>query len=61
MCLINMVDTIRTTENAHCNGHADDRNTKEEEVYHDLCAIQRASRPQVFFNNILDFVFILLV
>ncbi|XP_055301018.1 protein vav isoform X2 [Sitodiplosis mosellana] len=36
-----------TTENAHCNGHADDQNTKEEEVYHDLCAIQRASRPQL--------------
>lgn len=38
-----------TKENAHCNGHTDDQNTKEEEVYHDLCAIHRATRSQVLF------------
>lgn len=40
-----------TKENAQCNGHADARNTKEEEVYHDLCAIHRASHSQVFFKT----------
>lgn len=48
----------RSTENAHCNGHVDDQTTKEEEVYQDLCAIQRASRPQVshfFFHNLFHF------
>lgn len=29
------------------NGHVDEHDTKEEEVYQDLCSIQRASRPQV--------------
>lgn len=37
-----------TSESGHCNGHVDDQNTKEEEVYQDLLHIQRASRPQVF-------------
>lgn len=37
----------RTSDNAHLNGHVeDDHDTKEEEVYQDLCSIQRASRPQ---------------
>lgn len=36
-----------SAENVFCNGHVDDQNTKEEEVYQDLCAIQRASRPQL--------------
>lgn len=40
---------VRTSENTQYNGHVDNQNTKEEEVYHDLCAIQRASRSQVFF------------
>lgn len=40
-----------TKENPQCNGHADARNTKEEEVYHDLCAIHRASHSQVFFKT----------
>lgn len=40
--------TNSTSDNAHCNGHVDEQNTKEEEVYQDLCAIQRASRSQVF-------------
>lgn len=43
------------TENAHCNGHADDRNDKQEAVYHDLCAIHRASRTQVFLVFIFFF------
>lgn len=42
----------RTSENGHCNGHVDDQNTKEEEVYQDLLHIQKASRPQVFRNLI---------
>lgn len=47
--LINRVESnVRTTEKARYNGHMDDQNIKEEEVYHDLCVIQRASRPQVF-------------
>lgn len=29
------------------NGHVDEHDTKEEEVYQDLCSIQWASRPQV--------------
>lgn len=41
--------TNRTTDNAQCNGHVDEHDTKEEEVYQDLCSIQRASRPQVGF------------
>lgn len=40
--------TNSTSENGHCNGHVDDQNTKEEEVYQDLLHIQRASLLQVF-------------
>ncbi|XP_075158340.1 vav guanine nucleotide exchange factor [Haematobia irritans] len=37
-----------TTDNAACNGHVDEHiNTKEEEVYQDLCALQRSSRSQI--------------
>lgn len=46
-----------TKENAHCNGHTDDQNTKEEEVYHDLCAIHRATRSQVLFFCCTPFYF----
>lgn len=42
------VDLNSTSDNAH-NGHVDEHDTKEEEVYQDLCSIQRASRPQVLF------------
>lgn len=34
------------------NGHADEHDTKEEEVYQDLCSIQWASRPQVWATSI---------
>ncbi|XP_073830140.1 vav guanine nucleotide exchange factor isoform X3 [Musca autumnalis] len=37
-----------TTDNNACNGHVDEHiNTKEEEVYQDLCALQRTSRSQI--------------
>ncbi|XP_037814179.1 protein vav [Lucilia sericata] len=37
-----------TTDNVACNGHVDEHiNTKEEEVYQDLCALQRTSRTQI--------------
>ncbi|XP_055374758.1 protein vav isoform X3 [Condylostylus longicornis] len=36
-----------TSDHSHVNGHAEDLDTKEEEVYQDLCAIQRASRNQL--------------
>lgn len=37
----------RTTDNTQMNGHVDEQDTKEEEVYQDLCSIQWATRPQV--------------
>ncbi|XP_065362778.1 protein vav [Calliphora vicina] len=37
-----------TNDNVACNGHVDEHiNTKEEEVYQDLCALQRSSRTQI--------------
>ncbi|KAL9882325.1 vav guanine nucleotide exchange factor isoform 1-T1 [Glossina fuscipes fuscipes] len=37
-----------TNDNVACNGHVDEHiNTKEEEVYQDLCALQRTSRSQI--------------
>lgn len=36
---------FRTSENAACNNN--DENDMKEEVYQDLCSIQRASRHQV--------------
>ncbi|XP_058985387.1 protein vav isoform X2 [Musca domestica] len=37
-----------TTDNNACNGRVDEHiNTKEEEVYQDLCALQRTSRSQI--------------
>ncbi|KAL9881636.1 protein vav isoform X2 [Glossina fuscipes] len=37
-----------TNDNVECNGHVDEHiNTKEEEVYQDLCALQRTSRSQI--------------
>uniref|UniRef100_A0A1I8NW27 Protein vav n=1 Tax=Stomoxys calcitrans TaxID=35570 RepID=A0A1I8NW27_STOCA len=37
-----------TNDNNACNGHVDEHiNTKEEEVYQDLCALQRSSRSQI--------------
>lgn len=39
-----------TTDNNACNGRVDEHiNTKEEEVYQDLCALQRTSRSQVLY------------
>ncbi|KAG4079230.1 hypothetical protein HA402_006953 [Bradysia odoriphaga] len=36
-----------TTDSTQMNGHVDEQDTKEEEVYQDLCSIQWASRPQL--------------
>lgn len=55
----NTLTMYSTKENAHCNGHTDDQNTKEEEVYHDLCAIHRATRSQVLFFAVLRSLFLL--
>lgn len=42
--------TNSTTDNNACNGRVDEHiNTKEEEVYQDLCALQRTSRSQVLY------------
>lgn len=43
-----LLSNCSTSENAVCNGPDDDRDMKEEEVYQDLCAIQRTvNRGQV--------------
>lgn len=59
VCIIHLRSS--TKENAHCNGHTDDQNTKEEEVYHDLCAIHRATRSQVLFFCCTPFFFYLIL
>lgn len=38
--------SVNTTEHATLSGHED---TKEEEVYQDLCSIQNVARNQVFY------------
>ncbi|CAD7087403.1 unnamed protein product [Hermetia illucens] len=43
-----------TTDNAACNGNVEEHDTKEEEVYQDLCAIQRASRTQLTSSSGLE-------
>lgn len=46
--------SFSTTDNIACNGTGyDHTNTKEEEVYQDLCALHRTSRSQVAFFDLL--------